>query len=134
MSLPPVVSAIQAYVRGEIPLRKLEDNVVPSLSFYASSPLSWDSDLFFTAELGLAEMNAGVLSEDLLRSRLADFIGKGQLSDYGLYPPSSSYAYASCDCRLAVNEVSPPTQDWYAWGGPTPDSYSPTRFIEEKVL
>lgn len=62
------------YVNSEITIEQLEDWYVPRLPLYTRIPDSADAKVIAAIELGLAEYNCEIRSEEELRAFLADTI------------------------------------------------------------
>lgn len=58
------------YLESEIPLSDLENWYVPKLPILMRDPKSSDASVIATIELGLAEMDNNILSENQLKDRL----------------------------------------------------------------
>lgn len=63
---------IYQFVESEITTEQLEDWLIPRLPVYVRWPETDDADLVASVELGLAELNAGILSEEDFRNVLSE--------------------------------------------------------------
>ena len=70
-----IYSKVTDYIERNITLRELESWLVFMLPIYLSNPDSDAAVLASRIELGLAEINAEITTERLLRKQLKQFIG-----------------------------------------------------------
>jgi hypothetical protein len=84
-----IFSRVSDYIEREITLRDLESWLVYMLPVYLSKPDSAASELASMIELGLAEINAGIRSEQGLRRLLTQHIAANSIKSES-YPHQSS--------------------------------------------
>lgn len=66
-----LASTIRGYVQRQVTLRELEEWLVPRLPIFLENPDTEVGMLAGAIELNLAELQAGIITERTLRSRLA---------------------------------------------------------------
>lgn len=69
-----IYSKVTDYIDHNITLHELESWIVFMLPTYLSNPASGAAMLAGRVELGLAEINAGIMTERLLRKQLKEFV------------------------------------------------------------
>ena len=79
-----------AFSELEISIKELENWLVPRLPFLIGTPLSSDSDVVAAIELGLAELNRSIRSEDDFR-RMMKKVLQEYSSAWIYYPSNSNY-------------------------------------------
>lgn len=65
---------IHQFLEGQITLHELDDWIVPYLPCLAVDPHSADMEIVSVIELGIAEIDDGISSEEILRNQLLNLI------------------------------------------------------------
>lgn len=99
-----IYSKVTDYIERNITLREMESWLVFMLPIYISNPDSDAAVLASRVELGLAEINAGITTERLLRKQLKQqFIHTPIKSQSYPYQPSNEETIAAATITEATN-------------------------------
>ena len=109
-----IYSKVTDYIERNITLRELESWLVFMLPIYLSNPNSDAALLASRIELGLAEINASITTERLLRKQLKQqFISNPINSQSYPYPTSREETIAAASITEATNlEWMNPSPSW----------------------
>ena len=102
-----LVDKIIQYISSKITFTQLEEWFVPRLPVFIRDPESDDADIISAIELGLSEMNAGIISENEFRSLLANELVKTVESDSSFESQAlQSYSITGSSMSTTIYEDS----------------------------
>lgn len=94
---------VLAFLAGELTLQELEEWYVPRLPLLVTNLESVETELVSALDLGLAEMNDGIRTEDELRILLVETIRKWETKWADLPPASTT---STSESRTTSTKVS----------------------------
>lgn len=87
------------FAENKISITELEDWLVPNLPTLIASPTSIDTDVVSAIELGLAELNSGLRSQEELTNYLLEVLREGSIK--ATYPNSIGQTFSSSSSGIA---------------------------------
>jgi hypothetical protein len=95
------------YVEREITVEELEDWLVPRLPLYATREDTPDSDLSAAVELGLAEMNDGIRTEDEFRCFVATAVRQAETAPGACFFSNDTSFTESANQTMQIEHMFP---------------------------